>query len=408
MDTTTSSSEGVLLIIDDTPGNVKLLMNFLTRAGFKVLVAKEGEQGIKIVQSLHPDLILLDVMMPEMDGFEVCRVLKSNPETQSIPIIFMTALTDLIDKVRGFQVGAADYITKPVHYEEVLARINTHLNLCRLQQQLQKQNEVLLYEINLRKEIEASLQLTNNLLAERTVELQKQTTELEQRNMELDAFAHTVAHDLKTPLTGIIGVTELLKDDFDNYPCLDMDFKSQFHLLEVAGDQMANIIDGLLLLAGISRQITIEIHPLDMASIVNNVLEGQSFIIKHYQGEIYLPSHWLTAQGYSPWIKEVWMNYLSNALKYGGRPPRLEFGSDFQTGGMVRFWVRDNGYGLTPEAQSKLFTPFSRLHQQRIEGHGLGLSIVKHIVEKLGGQVGIESAPAQGSLFYFTLPKGES
>lgn len=407
MDTTVSLSQGVLLVIDDTPENIKFLMSFLIRANFKVLVAKDGEQGLKVARNICPDLILLDVMMPGMDGFEVCQVLKSDSKTQAIPIIFMTALTDFVDKVKGFKVGAADYITKPVHNEEVLARVNTHLSLCKLQQQLQKQNEVLLSEITLRKEIENSLQLTNGILADRTMELQQQTTELEQRNMELDAFAHTVAHDLKTPLTGVIGITQLLQADSENYSCLDADFINQLHLLEAAGDQMVNIIDVLLLLAGVSRQIVVPIQTLDMENIVKNVMDSQSFIIKQYQGEIILPSHWLTAQGYPPWVKEVWMNYLTNALKYGGRPPHLEFGSDLQTESMVRFWVRDNGQGLTSEAQAKLFTPFSRLHQRRVEGHGLGLSIVKHIVEKLGGQVGIESVPSQGSLFYFTLPKGE-
>jgi signal transduction histidine kinase len=108
--------------------------------------------------------------------------------------------------------------------------------------------------------------------------------------------------------------------------------------------------------------------------------------------------------GYAPWIEEVWVNYLSNAIKYGGRPPRVELGAETQPGGLVRFWVRDNGPGIAPEAQVRLFVPFTRLDQVRAKGHGLGLSIVRRIVEKLGGQVGVISTPGQGSVFSFTLP----
>ncbi len=120
--------------------------------------------------------------------------------------------------------------------------------------------------------------------------------------------------------------------------------------------------------------------------------------------EISLPDTWPVALGYAPWIEEVWANYMSNAIKYGGQPPRLELGATRQVDDMIRFWVRDNGPGLTPEDQEALFTPFTRLDQVRATGHGLGLSIARRIVENLDGQVGVESEPDQGSLFYFTLP----
>jgi signal transduction histidine kinase len=112
--------------------------------------------------------------------------------------------------------------------------------------------------------------------------------------------------------------------------------------------------------------------------------------------------------GYAPWIEEVWMNYISNGIKYGGKPPRLELGAECLSGGAVRFWIRDNGVGVAPAQQSQLFVPFSRLHQIRAQGHGLGLSIVQRIVNKLGGEVGVESDGEHGSLFFFTLPTGES
>jgi signal transduction histidine kinase len=143
--------------------------------------------------------------------------------------------------------------------------------------------------------------------------------------------------------------------------------------------------------------------------MVELVLEAQmrlTDMIEKYEAEILMPDDWPIALGYGPWVEEVWANYLSNAIKYGGRPPRAELGADRLADGMVRFWIKDNGPGLNPEEQSKLFVPFTQLAQVHTRGHGLGLSIVHRIVEKLGGQVAVksESIPGQGSMFSFTLP----
>ena len=172
-----------------------------------------------------------------------------------------------------------------------------------------------------------------------------------------------------------------------------------------------NIVNNLLLLASTNKQ-AVELKPLDMAKIVEETQHRLRNMILEYQPEISLPAEWPPALGHAPWIEEVWVNYLSNALKYGGRPPRLELGGELLpnvassdiTSRLARFWVRDNGRGLTPEEQARLFTPFERLSQANISGHGLGLSIVKRIVEKLGGTVGVESEVGQGSTFFFTLP----
>ena len=221
---------------------------------------------------------------------------------------------------------------------------------------------------------------------------------------ELDAFAHTVAHDLRNPVGLIIGFAEL-EQSYD-VTSLD-DLQHALGVIMRIGHKMNNIIDELLLLAGV-RKTEVKTMPLDMARIVAEAQQRLVDLFREYQAEIILPdvSAWPAALGYAPWVEEVWVNYLSNALKYGGRPPRLELGGDVQPDGMVRFWVHDNGPGLTREEQVRLFTPFTRLAQARITGHGLGLSIVRRIVEKLGGQVGVESSGVsdQGSMFYFTLP----
>jgi signal transduction histidine kinase len=178
------------------------------------------------------------------------------------------------------------------------------------------------------------------------------------------------------------------------------------HVITKNAQRTANIIDELLLLASVRKQEEIECRPLDMAPIVSEATERLSGMIAEHQGEVSMSDEWPVAVGYGPWVQEVWVNYVSNALKYGGRPPQVELGATPQDG-VVRFWVRDNGAGLTAEEQERLFTEFTRLHQVRAEGYGLGLSIVRRIIEKLGGDVGVESEVGKGSTFYFTLPSSE-
>lgn len=390
--------KATLLVIDDTPDNVYVLLNLFSHIGYKVLIAQDGERGIQKTLYANPDLILLDIMMPGMNGFEVCQALKANKETKDIPIIFMTALSDLVDKVKGFEVGAADYITKPFQQEEVLARINAHLHIRFLQQQLKQQNKELYAEIEVRKKLEDSLKKTADSLTERTLAL-------ERSNMELDAFAHTVAHDLKNPLNAMIILSEVLAESCDINKLPDAKSVDRLLMINRAGKEMLNIVNALLLLAGVSKQVSVDHHPIDMAQIVKHVLQQRlSNMITEYQAKIQLPEQWHTATGYAPWIEEIWMNYLTNGLKYGGRPPCLTLGSD-QKADQIRFWIRDNGQGLKQETQQHLFKPFTRLHKDWAEGHGLGLSIVRQIVEKLGGYCGVESELGKGSLFYFTLPR---
>jgi signal transduction histidine kinase len=219
--------------------------------------------------------------------------------------------------------------------------------------------------------------------------LRQHAAKLQARNEELDAFAHTVAHDLKNPLGYIVGFAEALEESYATMP--GEESRRYLHTMAQSGRKMGRIIDELLLLACVRKVTEVEMDLLDTASIVAEAQGRLALMIEEHQAEIILPDTWPVALGYGPWIEEVWVNYLSNAIKYGGQPPRVELGATVQPDGMVRFWVRDNGPGLLPEEQTRLFTLFTRLDQVRAKGHGLGLSIARRIVEKLGGQVGIES-----------------
>jgi len=218
---------------------------------------------------------------------------------------------------------------------------------------------------------------------------------------ELDAFAHTVAHDLKNPLSAVLGFAELLTAA--DVHLSEKDITESLLAIGQSARKMNSIIEELLLLAGV-RKTEVEKQPVEMAAVVAGALQRVSHMKAEYAPEITKPDLWPAALGYGPWLEEVWANYLSNGMKYGGKPPRLELGADVAAD-KVRFWVTDNGPGLTPEQQARLFTPFTRLHQVRATGSGLGLSIVRRIMEKLGGEAWVESEPGKGSRFGFTLPR---
>ncbi len=376
------SNTGTILIVDDTPTNLDLLFKYLSRSGFKVLVAQSGAMAIRQAAQAQPDIILLDVMMPEMDGFETCRRLKTQESTKDIPVIFMTALVDVDNKVKAFTMGAVDYVTKPFERKEVLVRINTHLTMRRLQKNLET-------EVAERKKIETRLR--------------QYTAELQTQNEELDAFGHTVAHNLQNPLNALTGISQLLAKDYADMPRQDM--KKYLDIIARSGRKVSSIIQELLILASVRQQDVVS-NPLDMAAIVSEARQRVDIVAEQGNAVITLPDMWPAALGYAPWVEEIWVNYLSNAIKYGGNPPLIELGGTVEENGTVRFWVKDNGDGLIPEEQTQLFTPFTQLSKLTVKGHGLGLSIVRRIVTKLDGEVGVTSAgkPGLGSTFSFTLP----
>lgn len=216
---------------------------------------------------------------------------------------------------------------------------------------------------------------------------------------DLDAFAHTVSHNLRTPLTSIIGYVSLMQEQLRGG---SEELQNYVNTLLRSAQKMNSIIEALLLLASVRKE-QIDLKPLNMARIVAEVQHRLASLIKEYEAEIISPNSWPVALGYAPWVEEIWANYISNAIKYGGKSPRIQLGATTRSDGIVRFWVRDNGPGLTQEEQNRLFTEFIRLNQIKIQGYGLGLSIVQRIISRLGGEVSVESEVGHGSTFAFTL-----
>jgi PAS domain S-box-containing protein len=223
---------------------------------------------------------------------------------------------------------------------------------------------------------------------------------LESRNEELDAFAHTVAHDLRGSLAALIGYSELLTDQGVNLN--HGQIRDSLDMILRMGRKMSDVVDELLLLSSVRKEDVI-VAPLDMLSIINEATFRLSHKIEERGAAVTLAKDFPTAVGYAPWLEEVWYNYLSNAVKYGGTPPQIILGGESMGNGYARFWVKDNGPGVSQAEQARLFVAYSS-RANHSEGNGLGLSIVKRIVEKLNGSVGIESKVNEGCLFSFTLP----
>ncbi len=247
--------------------------------------------------------------------------------------------------------------------------------------------------------------LTGRLVVLRDITARKRAEQERERLIEeLGAFARTVAHDLKNPLAVIHLYLDLLGKKGDG---LSEEKRTKYlSIADRTAARMKSIIESLLLLAEVRNIENVEIQALDMAHIVRETLKDLDCLIERYHAEVIVSdcSTWPVVRGYAPWVSNVWANYLSNALKYGGRSPRIELGAAMQPDGMVRFWVRDNGPGIAIEDQKKLFLPFVQLGTASRQGSGLGLSIVHRIVTKLGGRAWLESDAGKGCTFFFTLP----
>jgi two-component system sensor histidine kinase/response regulator len=351
-----------ILIAEDENIVALHLQSALEVLGYHVpVIVASGEKAVEEAEKARPDLVLMDIMLEgDVDGVEAARQIR---DRVNIPVVYLTAYADDDTLLRARITRPFGYLVKPFDERELHTTIQTALHIHQIEQE--------------REEI---------------IE-------------ELGAFAHTVAHELKNSLSEIVVFAGLLRGHSAALP-----EKARGYVRSIAetGHRICNTIDNLLLLATVREVEEVNVEPLDMAPILAEVRTRLEGMIEKYEANIALPETWPVAAGYGPWVEEVWINCLSNALEYGGRPPRVELGATEQANDVVRFWVRDNGPGLTSEEQSRLFTPFTRLDPKggegRAKGHGLGLSIVRRIVERLGGQVRVESEVGQGSIFYFTLP----
>jgi signal transduction histidine kinase len=412
----------VVLIVDDTTYNLEILFATLQYAGFTVLVAQDGVSALAKAEYAEPDIILLDILMPGMDGFEVCRKLKGNRKTKDIPILFMTALDNPENILKGFELGGVDYVTKPIEQGEVIARLKTHLKLRRMQEHLQAQNEQLEQEIRIRQQTETQLERSQQLLqqtnqeleqriAERTAELvytnkqlEKMNAELVCSNQELEKFAYVVSHDLQAPLRSIKMFAELLAQEYKDK--LNSQADEYLDYITDSAERMQTLIKDLLAYcrAGKNEQTWISV---DLKDVINNVLRDLEASIQESKARIKI-ERLPTVQANPREINQLFQNLISNGIKFRGKDtPRIEINAQSQQ----QQWlisVKDNGIGIESQYQDKIFQIFQRLHSlEEYPGTGVGLAICQKIVERHGGSIWVESQPNRGSTFYFTLPQKE-
>jgi signal transduction histidine kinase len=232
-------------------------------------------------------------------------------------------------------------------------------------------------------------------------QLSRQAEELAKRNLELDAFAHTTAHQIQGLLGQIIGYASYMEMNFEDK--LGAEGRDVLSRILRSGNKMSNVVSELLLLSHVDKE-DVPLIPFNMELIVAEARKRLSFITQEHQAQFIQPKNWPTIIGYPGWIEEAWVNFISNAIKYGGTPPIVELGWQENGDGMILFWVQDNGEGINDSEQKQLFKRHSRLLKIDVKGEGLGLFIVQQIIHKCQGEVGVESSPGTGSRFWFSLP----
>ncbi|MCP5093976.1 MAG: PAS domain-containing protein [Chloroflexi bacterium] len=341
-----------------------------------------------------------------LDLMPVARnMLVENMNDAMIVLDVRNRIVDMNPSMRNLlQVQIIEVIGKPA--ETVLSQWKDQLSILF---DVTEDNREIVFEYNGRSthyDLHISpLRESNGRLTGRVIVLRDIThrihleNELRQQNSELKAFSQTVAHDLKSPLGVILGFSELLSSNSVQLS----DYPEYTGIIHKTAHKMNHIIEDLLLLSQV-RELQFVQQQIDMNMIVLEVKQRLHYMIATANATVIHPDTWPSVIGYAPWIEEVWINYLSNGLKYGGVPPHLVLGFTVEAKKMIRFWVRDNGPGIGAIDQTRLFSTYTRLDKERAAGHGLGLSIVKRIVERLGGMVGVESVQGEGSLFYFCLP----
>jgi signal transduction histidine kinase len=381
-----------ILIVDDSAENLRVLTDMLTEQGYLVRPAINGHVALKAIQNTLPDLILLDILMPGIDGYEVCRRLKADAHTKDVPVLFMSALNEVVDKVKAFEVGGIDYVTKPFYPEEVLARLHTHLALRRLHCALQEQNVRLQQEIIERTQAEEALKASEQ--------------QLQELNAGKDKLLSIIAHDLKGPLSSLKGLTQFAEEHLDNYTPEKL--KGMIMMQRSTVENLLKLLENLLTWSRLQRGILDEFPQRLMLKQVftrNLDLLAPMAAQKNLTLETSYPQKLMVYADYQM-VDTIMRNLISNAIKFTYPGGKILIAARQQEQ-HVEISVTDTGIGIDAEHLPQLFridAKYKRLGTDREKGTGLGLILCKDLVEKNSGRIWIESEVGKGTTFTFTLP----
>lgn len=387
---------GSILVVDDNALNLQLISSLLRTNGYKPVIANSGANALKYLEQKTPDLILLDIMMPEIDGFEVIKRLKSNASYAEIPVIFLTAKSDVTDVVNGFRLGAVDFITKPFRSEEVLVRIKTQLSLKQALKDLKQKNETLL---KLNQQIENS-----------RLKLEQQAEQLENLDAQKNRFFSILAHDLRNPFSGFVGMTKILAESRQ-----DMEESEQDEFIQIL-DQTAVKVNKLL--ENLLKWSQLQMGSLEYDKTQFSIHEIATECIDLKQ-EVADQKNILVINEIDPrcivnadeqMTTTILRNLLSNAIKFTKKEGIIKIDSIRLSDGKLQISVRDNGIGMTKEMVAKLFQLNEKVSRPGTEGEestGLGLLLCKALAEKQGGELWAASEEGEGSVFSFTLPDAD-
>jgi two-component system, sensor histidine kinase and response regulator len=368
----------LILIVDDLPDNLQVLAGHLMDAGYEILAANSGARALALVRNRKPDLILLDIMMPGMDGFEVCEALKADPESQQIPVIFITARTETEDIVRGLEKGAVDYVTKPFKPAELLARVRTHLEL----------------------------KSTRDMCVTYNQQLHRITQHTQRLNEDKNRFLSIVSHDIRGAFGNVVSVSRMLTE-----PSSELEGNEATRLLNDIGieaEHMIALAQNLLNIDAIERQqIDLRRERVEVDGLQEFSLQSHQMAIRSKNLDLRVNPTDLLVAGDLTACRQIINNLLSNAVKYSPEGSVIWIEASSDRDNQVRITVRDHGPGLSAEDQKKLFIPFTRLNSKTgptEHSVGLGLSIVKLMTQAMGGSVTCQSEAGKGASFSVALP----
>ncbi|MCP9292824.1 hybrid sensor histidine kinase/response regulator [Gracilimonas sediminicola] len=373
--------ESLILIVDDTPANLRLLSHVLTKEGYEYIEASNGHEAIELAKKHEPDLILLDIMMPDISGFEVVKRIKANQLLEDTPVIFLSSLSDTEDKVQGFKYGGVDYITKPFQKEETLARIKTHLQIRSLQKQLNERIKI---------------------LREREIELSR-------LNQKKDDLVRTVSHDIKNPLTGIIGLVKLMRDS-DKITAEEQ--TQMLSVIEESGTNLLNLVREVL--DRESKKIEpeeLEYSTVSITELFERVvsMNKAKSVVKNVKLDYSVSPAGIKLEADQTKIEIAVNNLVSNALKFTPSGGEVAVHA-IQNNGSLEIRVQDTGIGIPVKLQEDLFTNPNQPSRNGTNGEvgtGLGLDIVQLYVELHEGKIWVESELDKGTTFFISLPLEE-